>query len=241
MDQTYRVLVVDDHAEIRELLKRFLTPHGFHVVTAEDGDSMEKAMRQQSFDLIILDLMLPGKDGVTLCREVRMTSNIPIIMLTALGEGIDRIIGLEVGADDYLAKPFNPRELLARIKSVLRRHFAIPSVNEQASTTHSNYTFAGWALNTTTRELLDSRGVLISLTSTEFELLVAFLTHPNVVLSREDLLKLVQGRGADVYDRAIDTLISRLRRKVEENPKEPKLIKTIWGSGYQLSCEVNHD
>ncbi|WP_375753466.1 response regulator [Vibrio sp. HN007] len=241
MDQTYKVLVVDDHAEIRELLKRFLTPHGFHVVTAEGGESMEKAMRQQSFDLIILDLMLPGKDGVTLCREVRMTSNTPIIMLTALGEEIDRIIGLEVGADDYLAKPFNPRELLARIKSVLRRHFAIPGVNEQTSTTHSNYTFAGWTLNTTTRELLDSRGVLISLTSTEFELLVAFLTHPNVVLSREGLLKLVQGRGADVYDRAIDTLISRLRRKVEENPKEPKLIKTIWGGGYQLSCEVNHD
>ncbi|MDG3084984.1 response regulator [Vibrio hannami] len=241
MDQTYRILVVDDHAEIRELLKRFLTPHGFHVVTAEDGDSMERAMRQQSFDLIILDLMLPGKDGVTLCREVRMTSNIPIIMLTALGEEIDRIIGLEVGADDYLAKPFNPRELLARIKSVLRRHFSIPGVSEQASTTNSNYSFAGWKLNTTTRELFDGSGVLVSLTSTEFELLVAFLTHPNVVLSREDLLKLVQGRGADVYDRAIDTLISRLRRKIEVNPKEPKLIKTIWGGGYQLSCEVNHD
>ena len=122
MDQTYKILVVDDHAEIRELLKRFMTPHGFIVTTAEDGVGMEQAMRQQSFDLIILDLMLPGKDGVTLCREVRSSSNIPIIMLTALGEEIDRIIGLEVGADDYLAKPFNPRELLARIKSVLRRH-----------------------------------------------------------------------------------------------------------------------
>ncbi|GLO62503.1 DNA-binding response regulator [Vibrio sp. MACH09] len=241
MKQTYKILVVDDHAEIRELLKRFLTPHSFNVVTVEDGDSMEIAMRQQPFDLIILDLMLPGKDGVTLCREVRMTSNIPIIMLTALGEDIDRIIGLEVGADDYLAKPFNPRELLARIKSVLRRHFAIPNVNEQTSTTHSSYIFSGWDLNTTTRELFDSSGVLVSLTSTEFELLVAFLTHPNAVLSREDLLKLVQGRGADVYDRAIDTLISRLRRKIEVNPKEPKLIKTIWGGGYQLSCEVHHD
>jgi two-component system OmpR family response regulator len=241
MDQTYKILVVDDHAEIRELLKRFMTPHGFIVTTAEDGVGMEQAMRQQSFDLIILDLMLPGKDGVTLCREVRSSSNIPIIMLTALGEEIDRIIGLEVGADDYLAKPFNPRELLARIKSVLRRHLAIPSVSERVSNNKLNYTFNGWSLNSTTRELLNNNGVLVSLTSTEFELLLAFLTNPNAVLTREDLLKLVQGRGADVYDRAIDTLISRLRKKIEANPKEPKLIKTIWGGGYQFSCEVRND
>ena len=241
MEQAYRILVVDDHQEIRDLLKRFLTQHGLNVVTAADGDSMEKAMQHQRFDLIILDLMLPGKDGVTLCREVRAVSNIPIIMLTALGEEIDRIVGLEVGADDYLAKPFNPRELLARIKSVLRRHFTIPNVNEQVSTTHTKYDFSGWSLNVTTRELFDKNGVLISLTSTEFELLLAFLTHPNVVLKRENLLKLVQGRGADVYDRAIDTLISRLRKKIETDPKDPKLIKTIWGGGYQLSCEVNHD
>lgn len=241
MDQTYKILVVDDHAEIRELLKRFMTPHGFIVTTAEDGVGMEQAMIQQSFDLIILDLMLPGKDGVTLCREVRSSSNIPIIMLTALGEEIDRIIGLEVGADDYLAKPFNPRELLARIKSVLRRHLAIPSVSERVSNNKLNYTFNGWSLNSTTRELLNNNGVLVSLTSTEFELLLAFLTNPNAVLTREDLLKLVQGRGADVYDRAIDTLISRLRKKIEANPKEPKLIKTIWGGGYQFSCEVRND
>lgn len=241
MDQTYKILVVDDHAEIRELLKRFMTPHGFIVTTAEDGVGMEQAMRQQSFDLIILDLMLPGKDGVTLCREVRSSSNIPIIMLTALGEEIDRIIGLEVGADDYLAKPFNPRELLARIKSVLRRHLAIPSVSERVSNNNLDYTFNGWSLNSTTRELLNNNGVLVSLTSTEFELLLAFLTNPNAVLTREDLLKLVQGRGADVYDRAIDTLISRLRKKIEANPKEPKLIKTIWGGGYQFSCEVRND
>jgi two-component system OmpR family response regulator len=241
MGQTYKILVVDDHAEIRELLKRFMTPHGFIVTTAEDGVGMEQAMRQQSFDLIILDLMLPGKDGVTLCREVRSSSNIPIIMLTALGEEIDRIIGLEVGADDYLAKPFNPRELLARIKSVLRRHLAIPSVSERVSNNNLDYTFNGWSLNSTTRELLNNNGVLVSLTSTEFELLLAFLTNPNAVMTREDLLKLVQGRGADVYDRAIDTLISRLRKKIEANPKEPKLIKTIWGGGYQFSCEVRND
>ncbi|MEL7290311.1 MAG: response regulator [Pseudomonadota bacterium] len=238
MDQAYRILVIDDHQEIRDLLERFLTQHGLRVVTAGDAFGMEKALQQQQFDLIILDLMLPGKDGVTLCKEVRATSNIPIIMLTALGEEIDRIIGLEVGADDYLAKPFNPRELLARIKSVLRRHFMIPNVNEQASSTQTNYSFSGWVLNVLTRELIDPNGVLVSLTSTEFELLLAFLSHPNIVLRREDLLKLVQGRGANVYDRAIDTLISRLRKKIESDPKEPKLIKTIWGGGYQFSCEV---
>ncbi len=241
MEQSYRILVVDDHSEIRELLKRFLTQHGLNVVTAEDGVHMEKLMNQQQFDLIILDLMLPGKDGVTLCKEIRATSNIPIIMLTALGEEIDRIIGLEVGADDYLAKPFNPRELLARIKSVLRRHFTIPNINEQIATKHTHYSFDGWSLNATTRELFTPNEILVSLTSTEFEMLLAFLSHPNVVLKREDLLKLVQGRGADVYDRAIDTLISRLRKKIETNPKEPKLIKTIWGGGYQFSCEVTYD
>lgn len=241
MEQSYRILVVDDHAEIRELLKRFLTQHGLNVVTATDGDNMEKLLSHQSFDLIILDLMLPGKDGVTLCKELRATSNIPIIMLTALGEEVDRIVGLEVGADDYIAKPFNPRELLARIKSVLRRHFSIPNINEQASTKFTQYKFDNWSLNVMTRELFDPSGTLVSLTSTEFELLLAFLSHPNVVLKREDLLKLVQGRGADVYDRAIDTLISRLRKKIEANPKEPKLIKTIWGGGYQFSCGVNHD
>ncbi|MCD8475830.1 MAG: winged helix-turn-helix domain-containing protein [Shewanella fodinae] len=197
-------------------------------------------MATQRFDLIILDLMLPGKDGITLCREIRSTSNVPIIMLTALGEEIDRIVGLEVGADDYVPKPFNPRELLARIKSVLRRHFAIPTLDEQLSTSPTLYRFADWQLNTLSRELQDPQGALVALTSTEFTLLLAFLAHPNVVLSREDILRLVQGRGADVYDRAIDTLISRLRKKIEPDPKQPRLIKTIWGGGYQLSCEVSH-
>ncbi|MBY6197281.1 response regulator [Vibrio hangzhouensis] len=240
MERTYHILVVDDHAEIRDLLKRFLSQHGFTVSVAVDGNEMDKLLAHSPFDLIILDLMLPGRDGITLCKELRVGSNIPIIMLTALGEDIDRIIGLEVGADDYIAKPFNPRELLARIKSVLRRHFAIPNVTEQISAVE-RYHFAGWTLNAITRDLVNPDGILITLTSTEFELLLAFLTHPNVVLKREDLLKLVQGRGADVYDRAVDTLISRLRKKIEANPKAPKLIKTIWGGGYQFSCEVSHD
>jgi len=240
MERTYNILVVDDHRDIRELLHRFLIQHGFNVSIAADGGEMVKQMNHSHFDLLILDLMLPGKDGITLCREIRATSNIPIIMLTALGEEIDRIIGLEVGADDYIAKPFNPRELLARIKSVLRRHFMIPNVNEQLSTENIRYQFSGWALNSKTRELINPQAALVTLTSTEFELLLAFLLHPNVVLSREDLLKLVQGRGADVYDRAVDTLISRLRKKIEADPKSPKLIKTIWGGGYQFSCEVSN-
>lgn len=241
MDRGYNILVVDDHKEIRELLSRFLLQHGLNVSVAADDEEMEKLMHHSHFDLLILDLMLPGKDGVTLCREIRASSNIPIIMLTALGEEIDRIVGLEVGADDYIAKPFNPRELLARIKSVLRRHFTIPNVNEQLSTTNINYLFSGWVLNSKTRELINPDAILVTLTSTEFELLFAFLLHPNVVLTREDLLKLVQGRGADVYDRAVDSLISRLRKKIETDPKSPKLIKTIWGGGYQFSCEVSHD
>lgn len=241
MERSYHILVVDDHADIRQLLKRFLSQHGFKVTVASDGEEMKKLANRQRYDLIILDLMLPGKDGVTLCREVRSNSNIPIIMLTALGEEIDRIIGLEVGADDYMAKPFNPRELLARIKSVLRRHFTIPNVNEQQSASVAIFRFSGWKLDTTSRELTNPEGVLVSLTSTEFELLLAFVTHPNVVLKRDDLLNLIQGRGAEVYDRAIDTLISRLRKKIEQVPKSPRYIKTIWGGGYQFSCEVAHD
>ena len=240
MERAYRILVVDDHKDIRDLLQRFLQQHGLVVTTAADGVEMYQHLAAQKFDLLILDLMLPGKDGITLCREIRSDSNIPIIMLTALGEDVDRIIGLEVGADDYVPKPFNPRELLARIKSVLRRHFAIPNVEEQLASNPTQYLFADWQLNTTSRELKNPTQVLVPLTSTEFTMLLAFLSHPNVVLSREDLLKLVQGRGADVYDRAIDTLISRLRKKIETDPKNPRLIKTIWGGGYQFSCEVTH-
>ncbi|WP_262021653.1 response regulator [Vibrio quintilis] len=239
MDKSYRILVVDDHSDIRELLKRFLMQHGMVVSVAADGEEMVQQMNHGHFDLLILDLMLPGKDGVTLCREVRAKSDIPVIMLTALGEEIDKIVGLEVGADDYIPKPFNPRELLARIRAVLRRHFTIPQVHDQLAGQHFLYQFDGWTLDSASRELKDPQGTLIALTSTEFELLVAFLSHPGVVLSREDLLRLVQGRGADVYDRAVDTLISRLRKKIESDPKSPRLIKTIWGGGYQFSCEVS--
>lgn len=242
MQPAKRILVVDDHADIRNLLQRFLTQHGYCVYTAADGQQMETFLAQQAIDLIVLDLMLPGKDGLTLCRELRATSNVPVIMLTALGEELDKIVGLELGADDYLAKPFNPRELLARIKAVLRRYYCIPSIDAELSEDHlpAKYTFAAWSFNSATRELFSPDKCLVSLTSTEFSLLHAFVSHPHVVLSREELLNLVKGRGGDVYDRSIDTLISRLRRKIEPDPKKPRFIKTIWGDGYQFSCEVEN-
>ena len=233
------ILVVDDHADIRDLLKRFLEPHGYRVSCARDGREMKKQLEHSTIQLIVLDLMLPGEDGLTLCRELRGHSAIPIIMLTAMGEDMDRIIGLEMGADDYLAKPFNPRELLARIKAVLRRSgHQVESEDEERVT---RYHFERWQLDLTRRELLDEQEVSISLSTAEFELLKVFLARPKRVLSRDQLLDLARGREAQAFDRAIDTLVSRLRRKLERDPKNPELIKTVWGGGYMLAAEVTHD
>lgn len=233
------ILVVDDHADIRDLLKRFLEPHGYRVSCARDGREMKKQLEHSTIQLIVLDLMLPGEDGLTLCRELRGHSAIPIIMLTAMGEDMDRIIGLEMGADDYLAKPFNPRELLARIKAVLRRSgHHVESEDEERVT---RYHFERWQLDLTRRELLDEQEVSISLSTAEFELLKVFLARPKRVLSRDQLLDLARGREAQAFDRAIDTLVSRLRRKLERDPKNPELIKTVWGGGYMLAAEVTHD
>lgn len=234
------LLVVDDHADIRDLLKRFLEPHGYRVSCARDGKEMKKLLENSSVELIILDLMLPGEDGLSLCRELRTHSAMPIIMLTAMGEDTDRIVGLEMGADDYLAKPFNPRELLARIKAVLRRSHQDGGVNEPDSLP-GRYFFAQWQLDTGRRELVDQTGVSISLSTAEFDLLRVFLERPKRTLSRDQLLDLARGREAQAFDRAIDTLVSRLRRKLEEDPKNPELIKTVWGGGYLFSAEVTHE
>ncbi|MGL4206043.1 MAG: response regulator [Aeromonadaceae bacterium] len=233
------ILVVDDHADIRDLLKRFLEQHGYRVSCARDGKEMKKLLEHSTIQLIVLDLMLPGEDGLTLCRELRAHSAIPIIMLTAMGEDMDRIIGLEMGADDYLAKPFNPRELLARIKAVLRRSGNHHESEEGHEVAH--YHFERWQLDLTRRELQDEQGVGISLSTAEFELLKVFLERPKRVLSRDQLLDLARGREAQAFDRAIDTLVSRLRRKLERDPKNPELIKTVWGGGYMLAAEVSHD
>ncbi|MFU1636284.1 response regulator [Aeromonas veronii] len=230
------ILVVDDHSEIRDLLKRFLEQHGLRVSCARDGKEMKRLLEEREFDLLVLDLMMPGEDGLTLCRELRVKSNLPIIMLTAMGEETDRIIGLEMGADDYLAKPFSPRELLARIKAVMRRTQA--DNQPAAETLTRDLRFDRWLLDVNRRELVDEDGVGLSLSTAEFDLLKVFLERPQRVLSRDQLLDLARGREAVAFDRAIDTLVSRLRRKLERDPKNPELIKTIWGGGYMFSADV---
>ena len=231
------LLIVDDHQEIRELLKRFFKQHNYRVSTAQNGKEMKHCLAHSNIDLIVLDLMLPGEDGLTLCRNLRVSSNTPVIMLTAMGDEMDKIIGLEMGADDYLTKPFNPRELLARVKAVLRRVNTLSTAISEIN----NYHFGQWSLNIHKRELIDKKGTIVVLSSGEFDLLHVFIEHPQRVLSRDQLLDLSKGSDGGAYDRAIDTLISRLRKKLEVNSKQPELIKTIWGGGYQFTCEVKHD
>lgn len=233
------ILVVDDHSEIRDLLKRFLEQHGMRVSCARDGKEMKLLLDEREFDLLVLDLMMPGEDGLTLCRELRVKSRLPIIMLTAMGEETDRIIGLEMGADDYLSKPFNPRELLARIKAVMRRTQAESLPVPETLT--RDLRFDRWLLDVNRRELVDEEGVGMSLSTAEFDLLKVFLERPQRVLSRDQLLDLARGREAVAFDRAIDTLVSRLRRKLERDPKNPELIKTIWGGGYLFAADVTQE
>jgi two-component system OmpR family response regulator len=200
---------------------------------------MKRLLDEREFDLLVLDLMMPGEDGLTLCRELRVKSRLPIIMLTAMGEETDRIIGLEMGADDYLAKPFNPRELLARIKAVMRRTQA--EIQPVPETLTRDLRFDRWLLDINRRELVDEEGVGMSLSTAEFDLLKVFLERPQRVLSRDQLLDLARGREAVAFDRAIDTLVSRLRRKLERDPKNPELIKTIWGGGYLFAADVTQE
>ncbi|MES9853836.1 MAG: response regulator [Candidatus Thiodiazotropha sp. L084R] len=231
------ILVVDDHQEIRTLVQRFLTDHGLRVTTASNGIEMKKRLKDAAIDLIVLDLMMPGEDGLTLCRNLRVESNTPVIMLTAMGEETDRIIGLEMGADDYLAKPFNPRELLARIKAVLRRMSTIPEQTPEEAP--EKLTFLGWTLLPAARELIDPEQTLVPLSTAEFTLLMALVTRPGRVLSRDQLLDLARGREARAFDRAIDTLVSRLRRKLRDQPRNPQIIKTVRGGGYLFAPKVD--
>ena len=236
MQRTPHILIVDDDAEIRDLVARFLKKHDIRVDTAADGRAMRKLMESAAFDLIVLDVMMPGEDGLSLCRRLRVETTIPVIMLTALGEDTDRIIGLEMGADDYLAKPFNPRELLARIKAVLRRSAAASQpVDEESG---QRLTFDGWTLDLAKRELRAPDGALVALTSGEFDLLAAFAERPKRVLNRDQLLDLTRGRAASAFDRSIDVQLSRLRRKIEADSKDPDLIKTVRGDGYIFTRDV---
>lgn len=231
-----RLLVVDDDTELRHLLGDYLSKSAYVVMLAADGTEMRKILAENTIDLIILDLMLPNEDGLVLCRNLRVTSNIPVIMLTARGDETDRIIGLEMGADDYLPKPFNPRELLARIKSVLRRVHAVP---ERVPPQDNRYIhFANWQLDTVARNLLAADGLVVALSGAEYRLLKIFLEHANRVLSRDQLLDLTQGRDCDPFDRSIDVQISRLRQRLGDHAKEPSIIKTVRGEGYVLTSEV---
>jgi two-component system, OmpR family, response regulator len=234
-EQTH-ILLVDDERDIREPLAAYLGRNGFRVSKAENAAAARQVLAVHSIDLVLLDIMMPGEDGLALTGFIRATGQLPVILLTAKSEETDRVVGLEIGADDYVTKPFSPRELLARIKAVLRRmgNGGSPVKAPEAE----NYGFGPWVLKTGERELVDLEGVAIPLSTGEYNLLLAFVTHPRRVLSRDQLLDHSQGRELGAFDRSIDNHISRLRKKIEENPSDPKLIKTVWGGGYMLAAEV---
>jgi two-component system OmpR family response regulator len=236
MSDNGHILVVDDQKEICDVVQEYLTGEGYRVSTANDGNGMRRALGQSHVDLVILDLMLPGEDGLTLARGLRDESGIGIIILTGRGETVDRIIGLEMGADDYLPKPFHLRELLARVKSVLRR--VQSRTGDPGQTTRSHARFSGWNLDLSSRELMSPGGEEVRLTTGEFDLLAAFVNNPNQVLSRDRLLDLARNREAGPFDRTIDVQVGRLRRKLEEDPQNPTLIKTVRGSGYIFTPSV---
>lgn len=236
MDASQHILIVDDDSEIRDILSGFLVRHGFRVSTAENGTAMMQTMNTARIDLIVLDIRMPGEDGRSLCRRLRTTSQIPIIMLTALGSETDRVVGLELGADDYLPKPFSAHELLARIRAVLRRS-ALPPPGSPADGARM-FEFAGWKMDVTRRQLRSPENSLVDLRSAEFTLLLALVERPQHVLTRDQLLDLARGRGAEVFERSIDVLISRLRHRIESDPKDPQLIKTVRNEGYVFAAPV---
>lgn len=238
MSESGHILVVDDQQEICDLVREYLSGEGFRVSTANDGAGLRETMARDTVDLVILDLVLRGEDGLQLARELRNGSDIGIIMLTGRGETVDRIIGLEMGADDYLSKPFHLRELLARVRSVLRRGSAR---GDKAGAERARITFAGWSLDLASRELLSPAGEDVRLTTGEFELLAAFVNQANQVLSRDRLLDLSRHREAGPFDRTIDVQVGRLRRKLEDNPKNPTLIKTVRGGGYIFTPPVESE
>jgi two-component system OmpR family response regulator len=237
MEATPHILVVDDQRDIREPLGRYLGKHGLRVSLAAGAAEARDLMKRSAVDLVILDIMMPGEDGLSLCRHLRESANMPVILLTAMAEDADRIVGLEVGADDYVVKPFNPRELLARIKAVLRRAHSLPQARQAPA--GQRLAFDRWTFDLGRRELVGADGVAVPLSAAEFRLLSTFAQRPRMVLSRDQLLDLTSGRDAQPFDRAIDNQISRLRKKLELDPKTPSLIKTVWGGGYVFSADVS--
>ena len=236
MEAQPHLLVVDDQGELRDSLNAYFCKHGYRVSTAHNAAAARQVLTTGAIDLVVLDIMMPGEDGLSLCRFLRETTGVPIILLTAMTEDTDRVVGLEVGADDYVTKPFNPRELLARVKAVLRRTHVLPLLQQPLAS--STLRFDGWTLDVRQRALIGEDGNAVPLHTAEFLLLSAFLNHPHMVLSRDQLLDLTRGRDAAVFDRSIDNQISRLRKKIEADPKRPTLIKTHWGGGYSFTAEV---
>jgi two-component system OmpR family response regulator len=237
MGEPPHILVVDDHREIRDAVTRFLEKNGMRATSARDAVDMDAKLANGQYDLIVLDVMMPGEDGLSVCRRLSASGSVPILMLTALGEETDRIVGLEIGADDYLAKPFNPRELVARIKAILRR--STKAEPYAGTLSGRRIAFAHWVLDTDSRVLSNEDGAQTDLTSAEFKLLTVLLERPRFVLSRDQLLDLTAGRAASVFDRTIDNQISRLRRKIELDPSRPRIVTTVRGGGYCLAADVH--
>ena len=226
------ILIVDDDQALRELLQRYLTEQGFAVAAVNGGEAMKIWLEEHQPDLVVMDLMLPGEDGLSLTRHLRATSDVPVLILSARGEDIDRIVGLEIGADDYLPKPFNPRELVARVRAILRRGGS----SRHPDNGNDIYRFGPYVLNLSNYSL--RRGdEEVTLTSGEISLLALFVQHPNQVLSRDQLIELLKGYDRSPFDRSIDVRITRLRHKIEPDPKHPRYIRTVWGKGYLFSPE----
>jgi two-component system, OmpR family, response regulator len=229
-----RLLIVDDEAKLREPLADYLVRQGFGVIQAGTAAEARSRLEENSVDLVLLDIMMPGEDGLSLCRHLAEARAVPVIFITARGEPTDRIVGLEIGADDYVVKPFDPRELVARIRSVLRR----AARGVAAAAEDQLFEFEGWRLDPLKRRLIDAEGAVVAISTVEFRLLMAFLEHPRQVLDRDRLLDMVRGREAHLFDRAVDNQISRLRRKIEVDSRNPQLIQTVWGGGYMLATDV---
>ena len=235
-----RILLVEDDEKTRNLVREYLEENGCQTQAVADGKEMWAILETWEPDVVVMDLMLPGEDGLSLCKRLTTreeTGHIPVIMLTARGSEMDRVIGLEMGADDYLPKPFSSRELLARIKSVLRRARAMPkSTCKRRQPTE--ILFAGWILHLKAQQLTSPQGVIVELTKGEFELLQAFLKHPNEILNRDRIMDIYQGRESTIFDRSIDVMVGRIRKRLKEDPKHPSIIKTVWGKGYMLTTAV---
>lgn len=231
------ILIVDDHKDIRDPLAQYLRKNGFRTSQAANGLKMDQILKSAAIDLVILDVMMPGENGLEICRRLRETRDMPVILLTAMAEDTDKIVGLEIGADDYVTKPFNPRELVARIRGVLRRLNALPKTFADLEAGY--IAFGDWILNVD-QHSLKKQGTEdeVTLSTADFKLLTTFLKHAKMVLSRDQLLEMVSNRSADIFDRTIDNQVSRLRKKIETDPKNPVIIKTVWGGGYMLSVDA---